>query len=105
VAQEGPLAASTPATGGARAAEPAGNGGHGPAFEVQYLLASGEDDLRELERYLATIGDSITVARGEGRWRVHVHTDDAGAAIEEAVRRGTVSRIQVAYLGEGPRSD
>jgi uncharacterized protein len=105
VAQEGPLAASTPATAVAPSAEPAGNGGHGPAFEVQYLLASGEEDLRELERYLATIGDSITVARGDGRWRVHVHTEDAGAAIEEAVRRGTVSRIHVAYLGDGRRSD
>jgi uncharacterized protein len=89
----------------ARAPAPPGDGGHGPAFEVQYLLAGGEEDVRELERYLATIGDSITVARGDGRYRVHVHTDDAGAAIEEAVRRGAVSRIEVAYLGDGARSD
>lgn len=85
--------------------EPAGDGGRGPAFEVQYLLAGADDDVRELERYLATIGDSITVARGDGRYRVHVHTDDAGAAIEEAIRRGTVSRIEVAYLGDGPEPD
>jgi uncharacterized protein len=70
-----------------------------PAFEVQYLLACGERDAEELKRYLATIGDSITVARRDGLYRVHVHTDDAGAAIEEAVRRGRISQIQVAYLG------
>jgi dihydroxyacetone kinase-like predicted kinase len=105
-------------TDGARAGRPAPSQGHpaaeapghaagepGPAFEVQYLLACGEDDVRELERYLATIGDSITVARGDGRCRVHVHTDDAGAAIEAATRRGPVSRIEVAYLGDGARSD
>jgi len=76
----------------------------GPAFEVQYLLACGERDIWELERYLATIGDSVTVARGDGRYRVHVHTDHAGAAIEEAIRRGPVSRIEVAYLGDGGHS-
>jgi dihydroxyacetone kinase-like predicted kinase len=92
---------------GAPAGEAPGHaaGEPGPAFEVQYLLACGEDDVRELERYLATIGDSITVARGDGRCRVHVHTDDAGAAIEAATRRGPVSRIEVAYLGDGARSD
>jgi fatty acid kinase len=105
-------------TDGARAGRPAPSQGHpaaeapghaagepSPAFEVQYLLACGEDDVRELERYLATIGDSITVARGDGRCRVHLHTDDAGAAIEAATRRGPVSRIEVAYLGDGVRSD
>jgi dihydroxyacetone kinase-like predicted kinase len=86
-----------------------------PAFEVQYLLACAEPDIRDLERDLAAMGDSITIARGHGRYRVHVHTGDAGAAIEAAIRRGPVSRIEVAYLGaaagtpaggagDGPRS-
>jgi uncharacterized protein len=73
---------------------------HTPAFEVQYLLASSEQDADELKRYLATIGDSIVVARSDGLYRVHVHTDHAGAAIEEAIRRGPISQIQVAYLRE-----
>src|SRR6266536_829782 len=71
-------------TDGARAGRPAPSQGHpaaeapghaagepSPAFEVQYLLACGEADVRELERSLAPIGDSITVARGAGRCRVH----------------------------------
>jgi dihydroxyacetone kinase-like predicted kinase len=74
-------------------------GAGGPAFEVQYLVACGEREAEELERYLATIGDSVAVARGDGLYRVHVHTDHAGAAIEEAIRRGPVSRIQIAHLG------
>src|SRR6266536_2289411 len=117
VAEEGPRAAPSEAPGpvarasGTRpAAEAAtqapapGDGRPGPAFEVQYLLASGEEEVRDLERSLATIGDSITVARGDGRYRVHVHTDDAGAAIEEGVQRGRVSSIQVTYLGDASRS-
>jgi len=66
---------------------------------VQYLLACDEQGLRELEGTLATMGDSLTVARGDGRYRVHLHTGQPGAAIEEAIRRGTVSRIEIAWLG------
>jgi uncharacterized protein len=70
----------------------------GPAFEVQYLLACDELQAEELKRALAAIGSSIAVARRDGLYRVHVHTDDAGAAIEEAIGRGRISKIQVAYL-------
>jgi dihydroxyacetone kinase-like predicted kinase len=72
----------------------------GAAFEVQYLVDAGEPELEELERALAAIGDSLTVARGDRRHRVHLHTDQPGAAIEEAIRRGTVSRIEIAWLGD-----
>jgi dihydroxyacetone kinase-like predicted kinase len=71
-----------------------------PAFEVQYLLACDEQQLRELERSLAAIGDSLTIARGDGRYRIHLHTDQPGAAIEEAIRRGRISRIEIAWLGD-----
>ncbi|HZD01569.1 MAG TPA: DAK2 domain-containing protein [Actinomycetes bacterium] len=74
----------------------------GPAFEVQYLVACSEQDAEGLRHSLATIGDSIAVARSNGLYRIHVHTDDAGAAIEEAVQRGRTSKIQVAYLRREP---
>jgi len=89
-----------PAGDGHRAAATDGERGAGPAFEVQYLLACDEQGLRELEGTLAAMGDSLTVARGDGRYRVHLHTDQPGAAIEEAIRRGTVSRIEIAWLGD-----
>ena len=68
-------------------------------FEVQYLLACEREAVDELARELGAIGDSVAVARGNGTFRVHVHTEQAGAAIEAALRRGTPSRIQVSYLG------
>lgn len=89
-----------PAEGGRQTATADRERGRGgPSFEVQYLLACDEQGLRELEGKLATMGDSLTVARGDGRYRVHLHTDQPGAAIEEAIRRGTVSRIEIAWLG------
>jgi dihydroxyacetone kinase-like predicted kinase len=99
-----PSAAELPATAGTPR-PPAARRPRGPAFEVQYLLACSERDAEELRRYLATIGDSVAVASSNGLYRVHVHTDHAGAAIEEAIQRGRTSRIQVAYLGEAPPPD
>jgi dihydroxyacetone kinase-like predicted kinase len=85
--------------------EPRDGPATGPAFEVQYLLACDERQAEELKRALAAIGSSIAVARRDGLYRVHVHTDDAGAAIEEAIGRGQISRIQVAYLHADAAAD
>jgi hypothetical protein len=87
------------------APEPRDGPDTGPAFEVQYLLACDELQAEELKRALAAIGSSIAVARRDGLYRVHVHTDDAGAAIEEAIGRGRISRIQVAYLRADAAAD
>jgi uncharacterized protein len=70
-------------------------------FEVQYLVACGQRDAEELRRALAAIGDSIVVAGDDGRYRVHVHTLSAGAAIEAGIDHGRISRVEVAYLGVG----
>jgi uncharacterized protein len=74
----------------------------GALFEVQYLVACGQRDAEELRAALAGIGDSIAVAGDDGRYRVHVHTERAGAAIEAGIDRGRVSRVEVAYLGASP---
>jgi len=86
---------TVPGEPGVAVAEP----GTPALFEVEYLLACERDAVDELARELGAIGDSVAVARGNGTFRVHVHTRQAGAAIEAALRRGTPSRIQVSYLG------
>jgi uncharacterized protein len=76
--------------------------GHGPAFEVQYVLepGSGESEgaVEALRRALARIGDSLVVARGEGVYRVHVHTDEPGAAVELALEAGRPRSISITHL-------
>ncbi|HEY8478737.1 MAG TPA: DAK2 domain-containing protein [Spirillospora sp.] len=93
-----PLPAQRPADGsGARAAD-----GDGPGYEVMYLLDAPDDEVQTLRETLDGLGDSLVVVGGDGLWNVHVHVDDAGAAIEAGMAAGRPHRIRVAYLHAGP---
>lgn len=70
----------------------------GPAYEVMYLLDTTEDALPALRARLGELGDSLLVVGGERLWNVHVHVDDAGAAIEAGMVAGRPYRIRVSYL-------
>ncbi len=78
-------------------------------FEVMYLLRGCEPDGVELLRQrLDELGDSVAIAAstsdGGGGYSVHVHSDDAGGAIEAALAFGTPSRIQITALTGAPGS-
>ena len=75
----------------------------GPEFEVMYSLGGADGGaLDRLRTALSAIGDSVALAAAaEGRHSVHVHTDDAGAAIEAGLAHGEVSRIRIAGLATG----
>lgn len=75
--------------------------GTSPQFEVMYLLsgcdAAGVETLRcSLDR----VGESVAIATtaDAGQYSVHVHADDAGAAVEAGLSLGTLSRIQITSL-------
>lgn len=73
-----------------------------PQFEVMYLL-SGCDraGVEKLRNDLDALGESVAIAAssdGTGQYSVHVHADDAGAAVEAALAVGTPGRIQVTAL-------
>lgn len=72
-----------------------------PHFEVMYLLggcdAEGADTLRDR---LDELGESVAIATSGivGGYSVHVHTDDAGAAVEAGLALGNPRRIQISAL-------
>ncbi|TDC56899.1 DAK2 domain-containing protein [Jiangella ureilytica] len=70
----------------------------GPAYEVMYLLDAPQQAVDALKQNLATLGDSLVVSGAGEQWNVHVHTDDAGAAIEAGIGAGRPHRISVTYL-------
>lgn len=70
-------------------------------FEVMYQLTGcPAEAVTGLRERLEALGDSIALAEsvpGAGL-SVHVHTDDAGAAIEAGLAHGTARRIQISVL-------
>jgi DAK2 domain fusion protein YloV len=73
----------------------------GPAFEVIYLLEADDTAVTRLRERLDALGDSLVVVGGDGLWNVHVHVDDAGAAVEAGVEAGRPYRIQITHFGLG----
>ncbi|MGH3312526.1 MAG: DAK2 domain-containing protein, partial [Streptomyces sp.] len=68
------------------AAGPKGEGG--PSYEVMYLLEAGDAAVAALRERLDGLGDSLVVGGGDRLWSVHVHVDDAGAAVEAGIGAG-----------------
>ncbi|MER5506990.1 DAK2 domain-containing protein [Streptomyces sp. NPDC002766] len=73
----------------------------GPAFEVIYLLEAEDAAVARLRERLDALGDSLVVVGGDGLWNVHVHVDDAGAAVEAGVEAGRPYRIRITHFGVG----
>ncbi len=72
-----------------------------PAYEVMFLLHKTDyARVDELRRNLDSLGDSLLVVGGPELWNVHVHVDNAGAAIEAGVAAGTPYRIRVTHLAD-----
>jgi DAK2 domain fusion protein YloV len=75
-----------------------------PQFEVMYLLGGCDDDgAGQLRERLDELGESVAIATSGvvGGYSVHVHTDDAGAAIEAGLAFGHPRRIQISMLTNG----
>ncbi|MET7646578.1 DAK2 domain-containing protein [Streptomyces sp. NPDC005426] len=91
---------ASPATPDPAAADcPAGDGPQdGPAFEVIYLLEADDRAVERLRTRLDGLGDSLVVVGGDGLWNVHVHVDDAGAAVEAGVEAGRPYRIRITHF-------
>ncbi|MGL5851526.1 MAG: DAK2 domain-containing protein, partial [Phycicoccus sp.] len=78
---------------------PSGEQTAGPAYEVMYLVEdSTPEAVDHLTRALDGLGDSLLVVGGPDLWNVHVHVDDAGAAVEAGIAAGRLRRIRVTHL-------
>ncbi|MFF4948996.1 DAK2 domain-containing protein [Streptomyces chattanoogensis] len=96
-----PEAGGPEATGAGGCAAPDGGG---PAFEVIYLLEADDSAVARLRTRLDGLGDSLVVVGGDGLWNVHVHVDDAGAAVEAGIEAGRPYRIRITHFAGTPRT-
>ncbi|MFL4907288.1 DAK2 domain-containing protein [Streptomyces sp. MMS24-I2-30] len=99
-----PAPTPAPACPAARTEDAGHDGGGergGPAYEVIYLLEAADAAVDRLRARLDGLGDSLVVVGGDGLWNVHVHVDDAGAAVEAGVEAGRPYRIRITHFGQG----
>jgi len=63
------------------------------------FVCEGDGLVREeLENELERLGDSLLVVGDENAMKVHVHTDDPGAALAVGTRRGTIAGVEIANM-------
>ena len=69
------------------------------------LLINGDGvDRDAFEAFLAPIGDSALVVGDDRLVKVHVHTDDPGVVLSEALRYGTIGEIEINDMHEQTRA-
>jgi DAK2 domain fusion protein YloV len=69
------------------------------------FLVEGERlDRDALERELEPLGDSLLVVGDERAVKVHVHTDEPGAALAVGTRAGAIDRVEIANMHEQTRA-
>ncbi len=64
---------------------------------------------QEYKKFLESIGDSVEVAVEEKNIKTHVHTNDPGLALQEALKHGSLNSVRIENMqilaGECGRSD
>jgi uncharacterized protein len=78
--------------------------GHSELSAFRYctsLLLSGDTlDQEAFEAFLLSIGDSSLIVGDERMVKVHVHTNDPGAVLTEALKYGTIGEVEINDMHE-----
>src|SRR5690242_8347414 len=70
---------------------------------TSFLLEGDDIDRDRLEAELLAMGDCLLVVGEAPMCRVHLHTDDPGAALSRAVAMGSLDRVAIANMHEQTR--
>ncbi len=67
------------------------------AFDTVYIVRKNtpDVDLTPLRRYLDSIGDSLVISEDDEIFKVHVHTDIPGSALNESQKYGTLELAKI----------
>ena len=67
------------------------------AFDTVYIIRKKDPDvdLEPLRRYLNSIGDSLVIGEDDEAFKVHVHTDTPGDALNESQKYGVLELAKI----------
>lgn len=76
---------------------------HSSEYEVMYTLrGTPASDLDALRDRLSELGHSVVIVGDQAIAQIHVHLDEAGAAIEAALPLGDLSELRITALPANP---
>ena len=65
-------------------------------FDTVFIVRkTGNQPLESLRAYLSSIGDSLVIGEDDDAFKVHVHTDTPGSALNEAQKYGTLELAKI----------
>ena len=74
--------------------------GYCTEFIIKLDMPFPEDEEMKFKAFLSDIGDSIVCVADDDIVKIHVHTDDPGLAIQQALTYGQLSRIKIDNMRE-----
>ncbi|MHC6179571.1 DAK2 domain-containing protein [Clostridium sp. JNZ X4-2] len=70
---------------------------------TEFLIHSQVSDIQDFRRKLQEVGDSMVVVKDEDIIKVHIHTNDPGWVLSQAVKLGELSKIKIDNMREQHR--
>lgn len=73
-------------------------------FVIRLNKNATDSEVARFRAKLMSIGDSVVVVHDDGMIKVHVHTNDPGKALQNAMRLGEVDKVKIENMREQNRS-
>ena len=73
-------------------------------FVIRLNKNATDSEVAKFRAKLMSMGDSVVVVHDDGMIKVHVHTNDPGKAIQNAMRLGEVDKIKIENMREQNRA-
>lgn len=74
--------------------------GYCTEFIIVLNKTLSDEEVAKYKAFLTSIGDSIVVVADDEIVKTHVHTNDPGLAIQEALKHGSLSKIKIDNMRE-----
>ena len=79
--------------------KPVANSYSGPAFELMFSVVCSQAIKEEIERKIATLGESIAISGVEPDFNFHIHTNEPGKVIASCEDQVEITNIRISELG------
>lgn len=70
---------------------------------TEFFIKSNNADINRFKSNIETMGDSMVVVNDEDIIKVHIHTDDPGWVLSQAIKLGELSKIKIDNMREQHR--